>query len=148
MEDICRDKREGVSGTMSWDSGADSDVGRTSLGLVGVFKSRLESERGVTATGVLDILDTKSDVEFSSMELKLGVRCQRPRTPSTAFRKPVEPAVNVREMASRVGASCCSNLSSWMPSASRRPISATTDGFSLHGCLICAFIWVGNLYIN
>jgi hypothetical protein len=49
--------------------------------------------------------------EFS--EVELAVRCcHRPRTPSTALKKFVEPVVMVREIASRVGASCCSNFSS------------------------------------
>ena len=40
-------------------------------------------------------------------------RCtNRPLTPSTALKKFVEPAVRVREIASFVGASCCSSLSS------------------------------------
>jgi hypothetical protein len=67
-----------------------------------------------------------------------GVRCiQRPRTPSTALRKFVEPAASVRETASRAGASCCSSLRSWMPSDSRRPMSEIADGLSPQGCLSC-----------
>ena len=38
--------------------------------------------------------------------------CHRSRTPSTALKKFVELAVIVREIASRVGASCCSSFSS------------------------------------
>ena len=67
---------------------------------------------------------------------ELALRCiQRSRTPATALKKLVEPAASVREIASRVGASCCSSLRSWMPSERRSPMSETTDGFSLHGCL-------------
>ena len=67
---------------------------------------------------------------------ELELRCiHRSRTLSTALKKPVDPAVIVRETASRAGASCCSSLSSCMPSVSRRPMSATTDGRSVHGCL-------------
>lgn len=40
-------------------------------------------------------------------------RCiQRSRTPSTALKKPVVPAVTVRDTASRAGASCWSSLRS------------------------------------
>ena len=63
----------------------------------------------------------------------------RPFTPSTALKKLAEPVVIVREIASRVGASCCSSLSSWMPSERRSVISAIALGFSLHGCL-----WAGS----
>jgi len=46
-------------------------------------------------------------------EVELAVRCcHRSRTPSTALKKFVEPVLMVREIASRVGASCCSNFSS------------------------------------
>lgn len=48
-----------------------------------------------------------------TLDEELPLRCiQRPRTLSTALKKPVEASVNVREMASRVGANCCSSLSS------------------------------------
>ena len=60
---------------------------------------------------------------------------QRPRSPSIALITFVEPAVNVRDIASRVGASCCSSFSSCIPSDSRSPTSDKTEGFSLHGCL-------------
>lgn len=107
---------------------------------LGLLLLLLESIGGVTATGVLDIeLDAEAASLTMLTEVELGLRCQRPRTPSTALKKPVDPAVSVREIASRVGANCCSNLSSWIPSASRRLISATTDGFSLQGCLKCDF---------
>lgn len=40
-------------------------------------------------------------------EDELADRCiHRPRTPATALRKPVDPAVNVLATASRAGASC------------------------------------------
>ena len=43
----------------------------------------------------------------------LPVRCiHRPRTLSTALKKPVEASLNVRERASLVGASCCSIFNS------------------------------------
>lgn len=68
---------------------------------------------------------------------ELGLRCiHRSRTPATALKKFVDPALMVRDIASRVGASCCSSFSSWIPSESRSPMSATTDGFSLQGCLL------------
>lgn len=81
----------------------------------------------VTSTGELvrfedSLSDTESRCEF-----------HRSRTPSTALKKFVEPAVRVRATASRAGASCCSSLRSWRPSCRRSPMSATTDGFSLHG---------------
>ena len=79
---------------------------------------------------------------------ELGLRCiQRSRTPATALKKLVEPAASVREIASRVGASCWSSLSSWMPSERRRPMSATTEGFSLHGCLECGVLEHGGVAI-
>jgi hypothetical protein len=62
-----------------------------------------------------------SDLEITVPELVLELpterfdkdRCaNRPLTPSTALKKFVEPAVRVREIASFVGASCCSSLSS------------------------------------
>jgi hypothetical protein len=62
-----------------------------------------------------------SDLEITVPELVLVLptdrddadRCiNRPLTPSTALKKFVEPAVMVREIASFVGASCCSSLSS------------------------------------
>lgn len=87
----------------------------------------------VISTGVLDL-----ETSIIEAELELGgVRwvVHRPRTPSTALKKLVEPAEIVLEIASRVGASCCSNLSSWMPSCRRRVISVTTETFSLQGWL-------------
>lgn len=70
------------------------------------------------------------------LDVELGVRCiQRSRTPATALKKFVDPAFKVRDIASRVGASCCSSLSSWIPSERRSPMSETTEGFSLQGCL-------------
>lgn len=66
---------------------------------------------------------------------------QRPRRPSIAFMTFVEPAVSVREIASLVGASCWSNLSSWIPSDNRSPTSDKTEGFSLHGCLHSHQTW-------
>lgn len=49
----------------------------------------------------------------SATEEELALLCiQRPRTPATALKKPVDPAVSVRETASLAGASCCSSLSS------------------------------------
>jgi hypothetical protein len=59
-----------------------------------------------------------------------------PLTPSPALKKFDEPTVNVRAIASLAGASCCSSFSSWIPSCRRRPMSETTEGFSLQGCLI------------
>jgi hypothetical protein len=62
-----------------------------------------------------------SDLEITVPELVLVLptesddvdRCiSRPLTPSTALKKFAEPAVMVREIASFVGASCCSSLSS------------------------------------
>jgi len=62
-----------------------------------------------------------SDLEITVPELVLVLpterddadRCMnRPLTPSTALKKFAEPAVMVREIASLVGASCCSSLSS------------------------------------
>ena len=85
-----------------------------------------------------------SEVDITVPELVLVLpteredadRCtNRPLTPSTALKKFVEPAVIVREIASRVGASCCSSLSSWMPSERRSVMSAIALGFPLHGCL-------------
>lgn len=83
---------------------------------------------GLLAPLVLDVLD--------ALEVELGFRCiQRSRTPSTALKKFVDPAVKVREIASRVGASCWSSLRSEIPSDIRSPKSATTEGFSLQGWL-------------
>ena len=63
-------------------------------------------------------------------------------TPSNVFQKDVdpaamavEPAVNAEDKASRVGASCCSSLRSWMPSVSRRPKSEMRVAWPSHGCL-------------
>jgi hypothetical protein len=87
----------------------------------------------VTSTTLLEVLPTWGSETF---EEELELRCiHRPRTLSTALKNPVEASVNVREIASRVGASCCSSLRSWSPSLSRRPTSANTDGRSVHGCL-------------
>jgi hypothetical protein len=58
-----------------------------------------------------------------------------PLTPSTARKKPVDPAASAFESVSRAGASCCSSFRSVMPSCSRNPISPTTVGFSSQGCL-------------
>lgn len=86
----------------------------------------------VTFTTLLEALPT-SGVGASD---ELALRCIHfPRTLSTALKNPVEPAVIVRETASRAGASCWSSFISCIPSVSRRPISATTDGRSVHGCL-------------
>jgi hypothetical protein len=52
---------------------------------------------------------------FREAELALALRVQR-LTPSIAFRKFVEPTLSDRVIASRVGASCWSNLKSWRPS--------------------------------
>lgn len=85
----------------------------------------------VTSTGVLEPEFTLS---FESDELV--VRCaQRPRTPSTALKKFVDPTLIALAAASRAGANCCSILRSWIPSWSRSPISATTEGLLLQGCL-------------
>lgn len=73
---------------------------------------------------------------LSGVEEFEGERCiHLPFTPSTALKKLADPAATVRATASRAGANCCSSFSSWIPSCKRRPISATTDTFSLHGCL-------------
>lgn len=63
-----------------------------------------------TSTGVSYMLLARS--ELNEAELVVRCCCHRPRTPSTALKKFVELAVMVREMASRVGASCCSSFSS------------------------------------
>jgi hypothetical protein len=61
------------------------------------------------STGVSLVLLVGSELN----EEELAERCcHRPRTPSTALKKFVEPVVIVRDIASRVGASCCSNFSS------------------------------------
>lgn len=64
-------------------------------------------------------------------------RCtvQRLRKPCTALSTFVEPAVSALATALRAGASCCSSLRSCRPLDSRSLMSATTDGFSPHGCL-------------
>lgn len=62
-----------------------------------------------TSTGVSHMLFPS---ELNETELAVRCCCHRPRTPSTALKKFVELAVIVREMASRVGASCCSSFSS------------------------------------
>lgn len=60
-----------------------------------------------TSTRLLDALVVCSVAAPDAFEDVLALRCiHRPRTPSTALKKPVDPAVNVREMASLVGASC------------------------------------------
>ena len=91
-----------------------------------------------------DTFESKSDLESSTGVLdnvppspvEPADRCaQRSRTPSTALKKLVEPWVRVREIASLVGASCSSKRRSWIPSCRRKPMSATTLGFSTHGCL-------------
>jgi len=85
----------------------------------------------VTSTGgsVIGSLDGAPGVDGT-------LRCaQRSRTPPTALKKPADPAVSVLDTASRAGASCCSSLRSCKPSCRRRPISVTTEGFSLQGCL-------------
>lgn len=106
---------------------------------------------GIEAADLPDLTLPASDFE-NSMTLLVGlrlpasydwltedcgalfVRCiQRPRTPSTALKNPVEPAASVRERASRVESSCWSSFSSWMPSVSRSPMSDTTEGRSEHG---------------
>jgi hypothetical protein len=58
-----------------------------------------------------------------------------PRTPSTALKKPVEPAEMALDSTSFVGPSCCSMCKSERPSWRRRPISETRFGRASHGCL-------------
>lgn len=88
-----------------------------------------------TSTGVLNP-DASDTPEVDAEDEVLICLCVHlPRTPSTALKKFVDPVANVRATASRAGASCCSILSSWIPSCKRRPMSATTEGFSVHGCL-------------
>lgn len=84
----------------------------------------------VTSTGVLELDDLKSSVDD---EPKVARCVQRSRTPSMALKKLADPTVIVLVTASRAGASCCSNFRSCIPSCSLRPMSETTDGFSLHG---------------
>lgn len=82
---------------------------------VGLLPSE-EGDEGIpasdfeTSTGVSHVLLVRS--ELNETELVVRCCCHRPRTPSTALKKFVELAVKVREMASRVGASCCSSFSS------------------------------------
>lgn len=112
-------------------------------GGVDFSSSGKDSASGVlTSTGVLDTLETLALLGIFT-DVELGVLCHLPRTPSTALKKPVEPAVMVRVMASRVGASCWSSFRSLTPSDRRRPMSDTTVGFSLQGCLWSGrFRWV------
>lgn len=85
---------------------------------------------------ILERLGEESD--GLDVDDELGWRCIHPRTPATALKRFVDPAANVLDTASRAGASCCSSLSSWIPSDRRSPMSDTTEGLSLHGCLpIC-----------
>jgi len=119
----------------------DDDDEDLSLGVGEPPKSVLDPAEsgGLTSTGVLDTLDTFPEVETSpSAPSELGVLCiccwNLPLTPSTALKNPPAPAVNVLEIASLVGVTnCCSSFNSCIPSESRSPISATTEGFSLHG---------------
>lgn len=73
------------------------------------------------------------DDSLSDREGGLALCAHRPRTPSIALKKFVEPTVNVRATASRAGASCCSSFSSCIPSCNRRPRSETTEGLSVQG---------------
>lgn len=90
------------------------------------------SEREISTGVLLPVADGDG---FSSDSAVCERRCQRPRTPSTARRKLVEPVLKALVTASRAGASCWSSLSSWMPSVRRRPMSETTEGFSPQGWL-------------
>jgi hypothetical protein len=89
----------------------------------------------VISTGVLDLETSTSEAELELGGVRWAAAVHRPRTPSTALKKFVEPTEMVLDIASRVGASCCSNLSSWMPSCRRSVMSVTTETFSLHGWL-------------
>jgi hypothetical protein len=79
----------------------------------------LPSEAGIEDSPASDF-ETFTEVSYTLLarselnEIELVVRCccHRSRTPSTALKKFDELAVIVREMASRVGASCCSSFSS------------------------------------
>lgn len=95
----------------------------------------------LTSSALLDVLAEPAEPSLEKVAVTgvvlVGLRgdSQRPRSPSTAFMTFVEPAVSVRDIASLVGASCWSSLSSWIPSDNRSPTSDRTEGFSLHGCL-------------
>lgn len=146
----------GVAGTGGCES---EDPGRGGAGLEGLWRGeidedpiRLKGRIPFTVVGFAGVSDAACGGRIDSCESRgeavvegvgegapssvLVLRCShRPRTPSTALKNPVDPAASVLPIASRVGASCCSILSSWMPSVSRRPMSATTEGLSLQGCL-------------
>lgn len=76
------------------------------------FESDRPNSARLTSTGVLDILSTSlpsTSLPNEVVELDPGgpaVFPNLPLTPSTAFKNPVLPAVNVLEIASLVGASC------------------------------------------
>lgn len=75
----------------------------TVAGLAGVSAARGTS---CDTRGEEDVDDVGASV-WAFCSSVLGLRCNhRPLTPSTALKKFVEPAVKVRLMASRVGASC------------------------------------------
>ena len=118
--------------------GTSFEVGLPPLLLLLLPPLRLRSSEFLRDAEVVPSLEREFTLVMSDAASlpELGLRCiHRSRTPATALKKFVEPAASVREIASRVGASCCSSLRSWMPSESRSPMSATTEGFSLQGCL-------------
>ena len=86
-------------------------------------------------TGVSGLGESTGTLSTDGFDGEVERCAHRPRMPSTALKNPVDPAVSVREMASRVGASCWSSFSSWMPSERRNDMSAMALGFSVHGCL-------------
>lgn len=93
--------------------------------------TRSISEREIS-TGVLEDVDNGA----SPGPNELTDFCDhRPRTPSTALKKLVDPDAKVRERASRVGASCSWICRSWRPSDNRNPISTTTFALPEQGCL-------------
>jgi len=97
-----------------------------------VFDDSLRSDFD-TSVVVLDFDVSDAAEMFGVLDCLCCVH--RPRTPSTAFKKLVEPDAKVRTTASRAGANCWSSFRSWIPSDKRRPRSATTEGFSVQGCL-------------
>lgn len=71
------------------------------------FESDRPNSARLTSTGVLDILSTSLPNEVVELDPDgPAVFPNLPLTPSTAFKNPVLPAVNVLEIASLVGASC------------------------------------------
>jgi hypothetical protein len=101
----------------------------------GSFVSPSAARVGSTGVVGLETLGLELPISsFREAELAAALRVQRP-TPSMAFKKCVEPTLSDRVIASRVGANCCSSFNSCIPSCIRSPRSATTDGFSLQGCL-------------